>query len=86
MRWVAAILMVILMGAQAVQAGHVHAADGLTAECAQCHAQGGQALAATDAPTPPCLPVACVSHPDTAAATVATFYRLAARGPPARSS
>jgi hypothetical protein len=85
-RWVFATLIVVLLGAQVLQSAHLHADHGLAPDCAQCQVDGGQAMAVTDAETPPCLPSGNALNPDIATAPVATFYRLAARGPPELSS
>ena len=85
-RWVFVALMVVLLGAQVTQSAHLHAEHGLAPDCVQCQVDGGQAMAVSDARTPSCLPAANVPHPDMAVAPVATFYRLAARGPPTLSS
>ena len=84
--WAVAALVVLLLGVQMLQAGHLHADEGMAADCVQCQVDGSQAMAISDAVTPPCLPAADNSHPDIAAAPVATFYRLSARGPPIYSS
>lgn len=80
------VLVVLLLSAQVLQAAHLHADHSLAQDCVQCQVDGGQAMAVTDAVTPPCLPAVDTSHPDVAVAPVATFYRLAARGPPTLSS
>jgi hypothetical protein len=85
-RWLFTAVMVLMLGAQCLQAGHLHADHGFTPDCAQCQADGGQAVGVTDAVTPLCLPAAGAPDPAIAVVTVATFYRLAARGPPALPS
>ena len=77
---------VLLLGAQLLQSAHLHADHELAPDCVQCQVDGGQAMAVSDAVTPPCLPAADELHPEIAVASVATFYRLAARGPPTLSS
>ena len=84
--WVFAALVALLLAANVSQAAHLHAEHGLAPDCVQCQAEGGQAMSVTEAVTLSCPPVSRIGHPDLVEAPVATFYRLAARGPPSLSS
>lgn len=86
LRWLVAATLVLLLGAQLAQSAHLHPDHVLAQDCLQCQVQGGQAMAVTDASTPPCLPVANASYTDLTAIPAVTFYRPAARGPPSHSS
>ena len=85
-RWLVTAAMLLLLGGQVLQSVHLHADHGVTSDCVQCQAEGGNAMAVTGAVTPACLPAVDEIHPDITVATIATFYRLSARGPPALSS
>lgn len=84
-RWLIAAVLALLLGAQVAQSAHIHANPHFTPDCAQCSVDGGQALV-VETETSLSLPTATHVHPDVLVAPVSTFYRLAARGPPTRSS
>ncbi len=80
-----ALLLAALLGAQVVQAGHVHA-DHLTAgDCLQCQFDTGQAVLPATQHTPVATSATDSNRLAIALAPVATHYRLAARGPPTLS-
>jgi len=80
-----ALLLAALLGAQTLQAAHLHADHPTGGDCLQCQIDTGQAALPSGghAAAIPCA--AGNACPGIALAPVATFYRLAARGPPALS-
>ena len=81
-RWLFLTLALVLLGAQVLQSSHHHADHGVIADCLQCQVDSGQAAIIAENRTAIAVMPIRESHPDIAAAAVATFYRLAARGPP----
>ena len=81
-RWLFLALALVLLGAQVLQSGHLHADHGVVADCLQCQVDSGQSAVIGDSQAAVILATARESHPDIATAPVSTFYRLAARGPP----
>lgn len=84
--WLSALLLAALLGAQAVQAAHVHADHLQGPDCVQCKLDSGHALL-SEQQRPPLLRTA-LTRPlaRIPAAPFRTAYRLPARGPPTLSS
>lgn len=85
-RWLIATFVLLFIGAQVAQSAHLHADHSFAQDCVQCSADGGQTALISGATAPPCLATARTINTDVSVACVATFYRLAARGPPTLSS
>ena len=85
-RWLFLALVLVLLGTQVLQAGHLHAHHGLSVDCVQCQADSGQAMAITRAAAPACLPLRREIQQGIAAAPIASYCRPTARGPPVLSS
>ncbi len=81
-RWLFLTLALTLLGAQLLQAGHHHGDHAVVADCLECQADNGQATIAGDGRPATVIKPTREPHPEIATAPVATFYRLAARGPP----
>ncbi|MEP0203615.1 MAG: hypothetical protein ABJ084_05135 [Halioglobus sp.] len=84
--WLIAAMVMLLLGAQVAQSAHLHADHSITPDCMQCSTDGGQAAVTTKADAPSCIAAVRSNNVQVSAAPVATFYRLAARGPPALSN
>ena len=84
--WLIAAMVMLLLGAQIAQSAHLHADHTITPDCVQCSADGGQAAVATKAAATSCFAAVRSSNILVSVAPVATFYRLAARGPPVLSN
>ncbi len=82
---VSAVLLTVLLGAQAVQAAHLHVDHPGTADCLQCQMDTGQAALPTTGQLPAANRAVGVNLLPMAPAPVVSHYDLAARGPPARS-
>ena len=80
--WLIAAMVMLLLGAQLAQSAHLHADHAITPDCVQCSADGSQTALTAEAATPPCIAAVRNNNTHLPAAPVATFYRLAARGPP----
>jgi len=75
-------MLMVLLGAQFAQSAHLHADHSITPDCVQCSTDGSQAAVTTKAAILPCIAALRSNNSQISAATIATFYRLAARGPP----
>ncbi|MEP5766107.1 MAG: hypothetical protein ABJ308_16030 [Halieaceae bacterium] len=84
--WLIAAMVMLLLGAQIAQSAHLHADHSMAPDCVQCSADGGQTALIAGAATPPCIAAIRGNNTHLSAAPFATFYRLAARGPPALSN
>ncbi len=84
-RLLPALLLAVLLGAQTVQAAHIHGDHLGTADCLQCQTDTGQAVLPVSGHTPVANCAGGNHQPAIALAPVSTHYRLAARGPPALS-
>jgi len=80
--WLIAAMVMLLLSAQLAQSAHLHADHSITPDCVQCSADGGQTALIAGAATPSCIAAVRSNNTHLTAAPVATFYRLAARGPP----
>ena len=84
--WLIAAMVMLLLGAQFAQSAHLHADHTIATDCVQCSTDGGQAVVTTKAAAPSCIAAIRSNNVHVSAAPVATFYRLAARGPPVLSN
>lgn len=80
--WLLTLLLAALLGAQAVQAAHVHADHLQSQDCLQCKLDNGQAVLPDPARTPTATAALIRFMPLAPAVIVADFFRLPARGPP----
>ena len=79
-------MVMLLLGAQFAQSAHLHADHTIAPDCVQCSTDGGQAVVPTKAAVPSCSAAIRSNNILVSAAPVATYYRLAARGPPVLSN
>lgn len=84
--WLSALLLAALLGAQALQAAHVHGDHGQSQDCVQCKLDSGHALLSDQQRSPLEAATPARVRSPMPAAPVLTAYRIPSRGPPALSS
>lgn len=78
-------LLVVLLGAQSLQAVHLHVDHPTLDDCLQCQVDSWQAVLPVTSAGPAALVPASNDHPAVSLAPVSTHYRFLARGPPSFS-
>lgn len=85
-RWLPALLLAVLLGAQVVQAAHVHADHLQGQDCVQCKLESGHAVVCEPVHPPSVAAAAVTPGLPVPLAPVSNFFRLPSRGPPTLSS
>lgn len=81
-RWLPALLLAALLGAQAVQAAHVHADHLQGADCVQCKLESGHAVVCEPVHAPSVATATVTVGLPVPAAPVSNVLRPPSRGPP----
>lgn len=85
-RWLPALLLAAVLGAQVVQAAHIHADHQQGPDCVQCKLESGHAVVCEPANGISVAPVAATVGVPVPAGPVSKYFRLPSRGPPTLST